>query len=456
MAIEAVSTPGAVQDYQHPHDLEAEGCLLGSLLLDNSVIADIHELIKKDCFYNSHHQLIYEAILKLYDERVPVDEVTLKNELEKRGPNILEKIGGASYLITLSESVPSAGNAIYYAKIIREKYIQRRVMEACYNILHEASQSSQSSEVLLDKAEQVIFDVARQKEIVESIRIPDILRDVYERITLAHERKGRLSGLPTGLIELDNLLGGLQAGQFIVVAGRPGSGKSSFALRLLEESGLKEKKPIILFTMEVTSQQVVQNLLCSHAHVNSHLLRRGAISNEDIQKLLTAANAFHTTPILVDDSVALTPFDLRTKARRLKSDYDIQLVIVDYLQLMMMKDADNREREIATISYSLKNLAKELNIPVVAMAQLSRAAEHREPKQSKPKLSDLRESGAIEQDADVVLLLYRDELHNPDSEHQNICEIHIAKQRNGPTGMVKVSFLKEFTRFENLYREEQE
>jgi replicative DNA helicase len=455
MPTNTVTNSATGHEFQPQYDLEAETGLLGSIILDDSIVAGIHEVLDKEYFYNTNHQIIYDAMLKLYDERSPIDLVTLKSELEKRGDGLFDKIGGLDYLTNLVESVSSTANSIYYAKLIREKYILRAVMLGCNEILRETAQSTADSEYLLDKAQRIIFEVAQKKEAIKMIHIKDILTETFEKhIMTVHDRKGRLSGLSTGIAELDDTLGGLRGGQLIVVAGRPGTGKSSFGLRLLEQTGLVEKKAAILYTLEVTSQEVVTNLLCCHARVNSQSLRKGLVSAEEIQELMLSAGQFEKADIFIDDSTALTPFDLRSRARRLKADHDIQLILVDYLQLMMMKDADSREREIAQISYSLKSLAKELNIPVVAMAQLSRSPEHREPKQPKPRLSDLRESGTIEQDADVVLLLYRDELYNPNSEKKNICEINIAKQRNGPTNTFEVQFQKEYTRFENLYKEE--
>ncbi|MEK7448258.1 MAG: replicative DNA helicase, partial [Planctomycetota bacterium] len=394
---------------------------------------------------------IYDIIVKFHlDERRSVDVVILKDELTKRG--LLEKVGGIDYLTSLMESVPSAANAVYYARIIREKYILRTVMLTCHQILRSAAQPDVHSDSLLNEAQKLIFDVARQKETEKSVKIQDILDGVFKnRIMEAFDRKSQLMGLSTGLYELDDRLGGLQGGQLIIVAGRPGMGKSSLSLKLLEQTGLVESKPVVIFTLEVTDQQVVQNLLCSHSRVNSHNLRKGLIDDEAKNRLLMAAGQFREKPIFIDDSSGLSPQDLRFKARRLKADYDIQLLIVDYLQLMRVENAESRQIEIATISYALKSLAKELDIPVVAMAQLSREAEKRDAKHPRPRLSDLRESGAIEQDADVVLMLYRDELYNePTQETANICEIRIEKQRNGPTGEFKTTYLAEYTRFENL------
>jgi replicative DNA helicase len=458
MAQETLANTSIAPEYQPRYDLEAEMGLLGSIILDDSVLGEIHNVLEKDHFYDTRHPIIYETMLDLFDERTPIDFVTLKNQLEKKGAGLFDKIGGLDYLTMLAESVSSPGNAIYYAKIIREKFILRRVMEGCHEILKEACQANIESEPLLDKAQQIIFEIASKKESFKAIHIKDILKDTFETyIMTVRERKGMLSGLATGLTELDEILGGLQGGQLIIVAGRPGTGKSSFGLRLIEQVGINDNKALALFTLEVTRQQVVQNLLCSYNRIDGQKLRKGFVSNEEINQLLLSAGKIEQANILIDDASALTPFDLRSRCRRLKAEHDIQLVVVDYLQLMMMKDAESREREIANISYSLKSLAKELNIPVVAMAQLSRAPEQRDAKQPKPRLSDLRESGTIEQDADIVLLLYRDELYHPTNpDNENLCEMMVAKNRNGPVGNIKVLFQKQFTRFENYYQKEEE
>ncbi|MCK4908619.1 MAG: replicative DNA helicase [Planctomycetes bacterium] len=442
-------------EYQPPHDIEAEMSLLGSVILDNSVLADIHRLISPESFYHSYHQVIYEILVKFHlDEHRAIDVVILKDELSQKG--LLEKVGGIDYLTSLMESVPSSANADYYARIVWEKYILRSIMLTCHQILRQAVQPNVKSNDLLNEAQRMIFDIARRKELEKSNQIKDILDDVFKnRIMESFDRKTRLLGMPTGLIELDDLLSGLQGGQLIIVAGRPGTGKSSFALKLLDQISLKENKPAAIFTLEVTDQQLVQNLLCAHSQVNSQHLRKGMIDDEAKNHLLLAAGAFRESPIFIDDSSELSPQDLRFKARRLKADYDIQILIVDYLQLMQLKGAESRQIEIASISFALKSLAKELNIPVVAMAQLSRAAEQRDTKHPRPRLSDLRESGAIEQDADVVLLLYREELYDSNNPAvHNICEVEIAKQRNGPIGRVKVTFLQEYTRFENFHQEQ--
>ncbi|MFH1230800.1 MAG: replicative DNA helicase [Planctomycetota bacterium] len=451
MITESVPKSNINSDFQYPYDVNAESALLGALILDNSQLGEVAELIKTEYFYHIPHQLIFSVILELYDRREPFDSVIIKDELIKKGN--LDKAGGIETIVAIFESVPTASNAIFYAQIIREKYILRRVINICNDILQKSSRGHIDSENLLEEAQKNIFQLAVERDKLQGISIKDIVKDVFNQI---RDKGKQITGLPFGLSKLDELTGGLHPSQFIVIAGRPGSGKSSFGLRLLEEIALKEKKPVVLYTLEVTAKQVVENLLCSTAKINSTKLRSGFLAEEERRHLLDICGFWGESPVYIDDTSGLSVFELRNRSRRLKSQYDIQLIMVDYLQLMRWENAENREREIAYISSSLKGLAKELNIPVVAMAQLSRESERREPKKPVPRLSDLRESGAIEQDADVVLLLYRGELYDFDNEKvKNKCDIYIGKQRNGPSGMkITVSFLKEYYRFENYTGEE--
>ena len=445
----------AAGDFQYPYDLNAESALLGSLILDNNQLGDVSEIIKSGHFYHLPHKLIFETMVELYDLRRAFDVVILKDELLKKGN--LDKAGGIENIVSILESVPTASNATFYAEIIREKYILRELINLSNNILQRSSRGEVESERLLEEAQKNIFELAQEKDKSEVISIKQIVKDVFNQI---RDKAERVTGLTTGLTGVDNLTGGLHPSQLIIVAGRPGSGKSSFALRLLDDIAIRGKKPVVLYTLEVTAEQIVKNLLCSTARINSNDLRGGFLSEENRRHLLDACGGLEDSPIFIDDTSGLSVFELRNRSRRLKGQHDIQLIIVDYLQLMRWEDADNREREIAYISSSLKGLAKELDIPVVAMAQLSREAEKHEPTRNKkhprPRLSDLRESGAIEQDADVVLLLYRDEMYNQDDENaKNKCEINIGKQRNGPSGeTVSVAFLKEFYRFEDLTQED--
>ncbi|MFC1524803.1 replicative DNA helicase [Planctomycetota bacterium] len=454
MVVASASRVDPSQDYQQPYDLEAEMSLLGSILLDNSILGEILQTVNKESFYQTSHKFIFVTMVRLYDKRNPIDLVTVKDDLIRQG--LLEGMGGIDYLTTLINTVPSATNALHYAKIIREKYLLRHIMLLSHQLLREASQSAVDSEMLLDRAQREIFDLVRKSGLGKEIKISEILKETFDKIIEYRDRKNRLSGLPTGLNDLDDEIGGLHPGQFVVVAGRPSMGKSSFALRLLEQVGLVENKPVCLYTLEVTKEQVVQNLLCSTARVNAQKLRSGFVSDEEIQRLMLTAAKYDPTNIFIDDTVDVSVLELKARTRRLKLDHDIQLLIVDYLQLMRIKErqSESRQVEVAFISQSLKNLAKELNISVVAISQLSRETERREPKNPRPRMSDLRESGAIEQDADVVLLLYREALYRSTPENDNLCEINIAKQRNGPAGKnIEVTFLKEYTRFDNLFRE---
>jgi len=421
---------------------------LGALIFDNLQLGEVAELIKPDYFYQRAHQLIFELMVELYDRRQAFDIVIIKDELLKKGN--LDAVGGIDNIISILESVPNASNAVSYAEIVREKYILRRLIQICNDILQKSSRGQISTENLLEDAQKNIFQVAMEKDTSNVVSIKDIVRDVFSQFK---EKGKHIAGLPFGLTKIDEITAGLHPSQFIVIAGRPGSGKSSFALKLLEEVAIKGKKPVVLFTLEVTSEQIIKNLLCLTARIDSKKMRSGFLTEEERRSLLDWCGILAETPIYIDDTSGLSVFELRNRSRRLKSQHKIELIIVDYLQLMRWEDADNREREIAYISASLKSLAKELDIPVVAMAQLNREVERRpiSGKHPRPKLSDLRESGAIEQDADVVLLLYRDEMYNPDNlEVKNLCEVFVGKQRNGPAGETRtISFLKECYRFEN-------
>ncbi|MDI6733845.1 MAG: replicative DNA helicase, partial [Planctomycetota bacterium] len=455
MATETISQRSIISDFQYPFDLSAESALLGSLLLDNTQMGEVLEIIKANHFYHLPHRLIFETMVQSFDNRKVFDTVILKNELLKKGN--LEKVGGIENIVSILESVPTASNAIYYAEIIKEKYILRTLANISDDIRLKINRGQTESETLLEEAQKSIFEISQEKDKTEVVSIKDIVTDVFRQI---QSKSTAITGLSTGLSKIDELTSGLQPSQFVVIAGRPGSGKSSFALRLMEEVAIKGKKPVVLYTLEVTAEQIVKNLLCTIARIDSNKFRKSMLTEEERRHLLDVLELLKETPIFIDDTSGLSVFELRNRSRRLKSQNDIQLIIVDYLQLMRWEDAEYREREIAYISSSLKGLAKELNIPVVAMAQLSREPERRplSTKHPRPRLSDLRESGAIEQDADVVLLLYRDEMYNPEDEKvKNVCEINIAKQRNGPSGnTVKVTFLKEFYRFEDRAIEEME
>ena len=429
-----------------PQNVEAEQAVLGSMLLDEDAIVQAAELLDEAAFYTDTHRKIFAALLSLYKASVPVDLVTITDELRKR--NLLEEVGGASYLATLTSVVPTAANAEHYCRIVKEKAILRALIRATTQIAGECYEAT-DPDLLLDRAESRIFDIASKKLKRDAVAMKDIIKSSIEMIDTLYQRKGMITGMPTGFIELDQQLAGLQPADFIVVAGRPAMGKSSLALCIAEHIALAEKAGLAIFSLEMSKENLVQRMLCSHARINAHNVRSGMLSTSDWPNLTKAAGKLSEAPIFIDDSPSMSILELLAKARRLKSRHNISLLILDYLQLMEESSyAENRQQEISVISRSLKALARELSVPVIAVSQLSRAPERRES--FRPRLSDLRESGAIEQDADVVLMLFREDYYNLTDENKGIAEVLIAKQRNGPTGTVKLAFFKEYTRFETL------
>ena len=429
-----------------PHNLEAEQSVLGAMILDRDVIPEVMTILNEEDFYQPRHRLLYAAIASLSDRSLAVDYITLTEELQRRDQ--LEAAGGRDYLVEVEERVPSSAHAVEHARIVREGSLLRRLIHRCQEITEDAYQGPGEVAEFLDRAEQRVFEVTAQTQRGDPQTIGAVLQEVFKNIDF-RDPKSRHTGLETGYYELDNLTTGLNAGDFIIIAGRPSMGKSAMALNFVEHIALREKKPVAIFSLEMSSQQVVQRLLCSHARVSAHSLREGKLSREENQKLVAAAGDLSNAPIFVDDSAGLSALTIRAKARRLKARKDIALVVVDYLQLMESPAGENRQQEISVISRQLKALARELRIPVIALSQLNRAADNRDDK--RPKLADLRESGAIEQDSDVVMLLYREEYYYPDREHaKGKAEVHIAKQRNGPTGQITLTFLAPIMRFENL------
>jgi len=428
-----------------PYNLEAEACVLGSMMLDPMMAGEIVQVLDGESFYTPANQYIYDALVELFDHNRPIDAVILREELARRGR--LNEVGGAEYLGKLMQDVPSAAHGVHYAGIVRDKAVARKLISVSDQILHDCYEENEMSDQLLDKAEHLIFDIAQKGASTDIYHIKDILKLTMEQIDRWHEVEGRLTGLGTGFTDLDNLTSGLQSGQLAIVAGRPSMGKSSFAMNIAEHVGLHLKKPLAVFTLEVDCRQIVQNILCMHTHIDAHKMRTGTLKKSEYAKLTLACGALSEAPIIIDDSSSLSPLELRAKARRLKSQHDIQLIILDYIQLMTVPRAESRQLEITEISRSLKGLAKELKIPVLACAQLSRAAEMRE----RPRMSDLRESGALEQDADLILLLYRPEYYKPNDEDlKGQAEVIIAKQRHGPTDTVKLYFSSNQMRFGNL------
>ena len=434
-----------LQEKTQPFSLEAEISVLGSMMIDNDSIDLVAQILNKDSFYKTAHQNVFETIMDLYDRQRVVDLVILKNELKKR--SLLGRVVDVEYLMELEESVPIASNVEYYAKIVREKAIKRDLIVGAIGIQQEAYNDSLESDELLDRAEKAIFDITQRKFSNPIIKIYDVLQETFDRISL-HDRGSRVTGLSTGFYDLDDKTSGLQKSELIVIAARPSVGKTSLVLNIAENVGNGEdKKPVVIFSMEMAAQQLVQNMLCSNAKIDAHLVRTGKLDEHQFQKLPLAMGELSEALIFIDDTPGLSILELRAKARRLKLQHDIQLIIVDYLQLMEARRAESRQQEISIISRGLKSLARELKIPVIAVSQLNRSVETREG--HKPRMSDLRESGSIEQDADVIILMHREDYYDENHKEKNKVELNIAKQRNGPTGKVTLTFLRDILRFEN-------
>ncbi len=438
-----------------PQNLEAEQSVLGSLLLDRDAIIKIADLIASDDFYDERHRIIYLAILALYDERASIDILTVSNKLEEGGN--LEKIGGISYLTTLVNAVPSSAHVVHYANIVRRKGTLRRLISSATDIVGLGYQEDLDLESLLDQAEQKLFSVSQKYLKQNFIALGEILHETFDRIDELHREKGKLRGVSTGFSDLDNKLGGLQKSDLIILAARPSMGKTSLALDFVRHVAMNEHKAVAIFSLEMSKDQLVDRLLAAEADVDLWKMRTGKLNDlgpdNDFERIGHALGRLSEAPIFIDDSGSLNIMELRTKARRLHSEHELDLIVVDYLQLMQGRNTENRVQEVSEISRSLKILAKELNVPVLALSQLSRAVEQRGG-DKKPQLSDLRESGSIEQDADVVAFIYRDEMyHGQDSKKPHIAEILIRKHRNGPTGDIELFFDQEKTSFKNLAKQ---
>ena len=432
-----------------PQNIEAEQSILGGVLIENDALNTVVEFLEDGDFYREAHQKIFKSMIALSEKNEPLDLITLTNELKKKKE--LEAIGGASYLAGLVESVPTAANIAYYAKIVKEKSILRKLISAATEIVTKSYQESKDLEAFLDEAEQAIFRISENQVRPAFYPIKEIVKESFKVIERLYEKKELITGVPSGFKDLDRKTAGFQNAELIIVAGRPSMGKTALCLNIAQHAAINSKIPTAIFSLEMSKEQLAIRMLCSEARVDSARLRSGFLSESDWPKLTMAAGALSDAPIFIDDSAAISVLELRAKARRLKADRGLGLVIVDYLQLMRGRSgAERREQEISEISRSLKALAKELNIPVIAISQLSRKAEDRPGR--RPQLSDLRESGAIEQDADVIIFIYRDEVYNPDSDQRGKAEVIIGKQRNGPTGKTDLSFISEFTTFKDLFR----
>lgn len=430
-----------------PQNLDAERSVLGGMLIDNEAIHRVIELLRPEDFYRDAHRKIYQAVLELYQANEPSDLVTVTNTLKIA--NHLEAVGGASYLAGLVDQIPTAAHIANYAKIIREKAVLRQLIDGATEIASRGYEEEGGIDEFLDKAESIIFDIATRRIQQGFIPMKEVVKAGFKAIEQLYEKKELVTGVPTGYKDLDRITAGMQASDLVIVAGRPSSGKTAFSLNVMEHAACDVKVPSAIFSLEMSKEQLVQRLLCSRAEVDSSKLRGGFLSESDWPKLTRAAGVLSEAPIYIDDSPALTVLEMRAKARRLKKEKGLGLLIVDYLQLVRANiRSDSREREISEISRGLKALAKELHVPVIALSQLNRGVENRNDK--RPMLSDLRESGSIEQDSDVVMMIYRDEMYNPESPDAGKAEVIIAKQRNGPTGRVHLAFRSQFTRFDNL------
>ncbi|MEK7142678.1 MAG: replicative DNA helicase [Patescibacteria group bacterium] len=432
-----------------PQNTEAEQSILGSLMIDKDAIIKVADILSADDFYRQDHGEIYTAILQLFENRKPIDVVTLTDELEKEKK--LKNVGGASYITTLVNSVPTAAHITTYATIVHQKATLRRLISTASQIAEFGFDETSDLETILDKAESALFAVS-QKYIKQYFTpIKDILEESFERIDQLHKEKGVLRGVPTGFRDLDNLLAGLQPSDLIILAARPSIGKSSLALNIADHVACEQKLPVGIFSLEMSKEQIIDRLLCLRGAVDSWKLRTGNLEDDDFGKLNYAMGVLSESAIYIDDSPIANAMEIRTKARRLQVEHNLGLIIIDYLQLMSgmgNRSSDNRVQEVSEISRSLKALARELKVPVLAISQLSRAVEHRPDK--RPMLADLRESGSIEQDSDVVMFIYRDDYYDKDSERKNIAEILIRKHRNGPTGDIELYFKPEFMKFASI------
>jgi len=450
---------------QAPWSNEAEQAVLGAMLLDQDAALKAAEFLDDTMFYREGHRLLFRAMIALTERGDVIDPVTLRDELARRGD--LDRAGGMEYVATLIDVVPTAANVEHHAKIMRDKAVLRRLVEAATGIIQDVYELRTPASEVLDVAEHRIFEVAQFRRAQDFIRLKELIWPTMERIEQLQGRESALTGVPTGFNDLDEYTAGLQNSDLVILAARPSMGKTAFALNIVQHAAITHASKVALFSLEMSKDQLVQRLLCSEGLVDAQKLRRGMLQDADYPKLARAAGLLSAAHIWIDDSAALTPLAVRSKARRLKAEHDIDLVVVDYLQLMQgPEDLDNRQQEISYISRSLKALAKELNVPVLALSQLSRAPEQRGGEHRRPQLSDLRESGAIEQDADVVLFIYREEMYvtpSPDGKKldkdgndiERKAELIVGKQRNGPTGTISLISEKRFTRFDNTRKREQ-
>ena len=434
-----------------PHNLEAEKCVLGAILIDNEAFNHAAELIDSRDFFRDAHRRIFDRMVALSETNRPIDFVTLKDELGRSGE--LDEVGGPAYVAGLADGVPRSTNVEHYARIVKEKATLRNLIFSANRIIAQAYEAEQEADIQLDEAEKAIFAIAEDRLRAGFVAIGDLVKNGFDTIEKLHERKGLITGVETGFTELDEMTSGLQPADLIIVAARPSMGKTSLVLNISQHVGTRTDKTVGFFSLEMSKEQLFLRMLTSEARIDAHRFRTGVLGEKDYGRLSHALGTLADARIFIDDTAAIGVLEMRAKARRLASEHGLGLLVVDYIQLMQGRGRfENRQLEIASISRALKGLAKELNVPIVALSQLSRAPESRSD--HRPQLSDLRESGALEQDADVVLFIYREDAYagrdEIPQESQGIAEIIVGKQRNGPTGSVKLAFIKEYTRFENL------
>ncbi|WP_017815426.1 MULTISPECIES: replicative DNA helicase [Paenibacillus] len=433
-----------------PQNLEAEQAVLGAILLQAEALISVMERVDTEDFYDKTHQLIYEAMVHLGEENQPIDLITLTSLLQDRSQ--LEDIGGVSYLAKLANAVPTAANVDYYAQIIEEKSMLRRLIRTATQIVSEGYTGGEDVGSMLGDAERKILEISNRRTGSGFIAIRDVLMEVFEKMETLSENKGNTTGIPTGFIDLDKMTAGFQRSDLIIVAARPSVGKTAFALNIAQNVAVRAKETVAIFSLEMSAAQLVQRMICAEANLDANAMRTGEFKEEDWMKLTMGIASLSEAEIYIDDTPGITVSEIRAKCRRLKKEKGLGMIVIDYLQLISGrgKAGENRQQEVSEISRTLKQIARELHVPVIALSQLSRGVEQRQDK--RPMMSDLRESGSIEQDADIVSFLYRDDYYNQETEKKNIIEIIIAKQRNGPVGTVELVFLKNFNKFVNYER----
>jgi replicative DNA helicase len=435
-----------IADRLPPQNMEAEQAVLGAILLNPDVLTNVNELIRAEDFYRQGHQRLFQVMNELAEKREPIDLVTLTALLQDK--NLLEEIGGVSYLTEIAALVPAISNVDYYARIVETKAMQRNLIRTASEIISDAYTSEEDITGIMESAEKKILDIAKRRINGSFAAIKDVLVESYEQIESLHYNQGGLKGLSTGFIDLDKMTSGFNKSDLIIVAARPSMGKTAFALNLAQNVALRTGETVAIFSLEMSSAQLVMRMIASEGNIDAQAFRTGNLSEEDWEKLTMSIGTLSEASIFIDDTPGITVFDIRAKLRRLQAEHGLGLVMIDYLQLISGRGIDSRQQEISEISRSLKLMAREFNVPIIALSQLSRAVEQRQDK--RPMLSDLRESGSIEQDADMVAFIYRDDYYNEESEKKNIAEIIIGKQRNGPVGRVELLFLKNYNKFLSL------